>query len=106
GMALLALFVVRYAPHTAAVEAVVQKPNSNIIWLNEPGPGGGGGGGGNRMKEPPRKAELPGKDTITVPVAPTPKLEAPQETKVEATPTQQLNIPAKLMASAQETLPG
>ena len=39
-----------------------------IIWLAEPGPGGGGGGGGNKMKEPPRQAELPGKDKITVPV--------------------------------------
>ena len=48
---------------------------SNIIWLSQPGPGGGGGGGGNKMKEPPRKAELPGKDKITVPVAKPPKIE-------------------------------
>jgi TonB family protein len=105
-MALLTFFVIRYAPHSTDVSAVVEKPNSNIVWLNEPGPGGGGGGGGNKMKEPPRKAELPGKEQITVPVAKAPKLEAPQETKVEPNPAEQLNIPAKLMASAQETLPG
>jgi periplasmic protein TonB len=106
GMALLTFFVLRYAPHGADVLAVAEKPNNNIIWLNEPGPGGGGGGGGNKMKEPPRKAELPGKEQITVPVTKAPKLEAPQETKVEPNPAEQLNIPAKLMASSSETLPG
>jgi protein TonB len=106
GLALLAFIVLRYGPHNTALAAVVEKPNSNIIWLSEPGPGGGGGGGGNKMKEPPRKAELPGKEQITVPVTKAPKLEAPQETKVEPNPAEQLQIPAKLMASAQETLPG
>ena len=43
-------------------------PFHDIVWLNQPGPGGGGGGGGNRMQGPIRKAELPGKDKITVPV--------------------------------------
>jgi TonB family protein len=107
-MALLTLFVLRYGAHSTAAATVVEKPiTNNIIWLNEPGPGGGGGGGGNRMKEPPRKVEVPGKDKITVPVAPpAPKLEAPQETKVEPAPTPQLNIPAMTMASAQDTLPG
>ena len=106
GMALLTFFVLRYAPHTTVVEAVAEKPNANIIWLKEPGPGGGGGGGGNRMREPPRQAELPGKAKITVPVAKPPALEAPKEAKVEPQPPQQLDIPAVTMASAQETLPG
>ena len=52
-----------------------EQPNTNIIWLSQPGPGGGGGGGGNQMKEPPRQAELPGKDKITVPVSKPPKIE-------------------------------
>ena len=39
-----------------------------IVWLAEPGAGGGGGGGGNQQKEPIKKAELPGKEKITVPV--------------------------------------
>ena len=43
-------------------------PVNDIVWLAVPGPGGGGGGGGNKAPEPPRKAELPGKDKITVPV--------------------------------------
>jgi len=106
GLGLVAFLVLRYAPHTTEVLAVAEKPNNNIIWLNEPGPGGGGGGGGNKMKEPPRKAELPGKEQITVPVTKPPTLEVPQETKVDPNPVEQLNIPAKQMASAQETLPG
>ena len=54
-------------PHSTAT-FLPEQPNTNIIWLSQPGPGGGGGGGGNKMKEPPRQAELPGKDKITVPV--------------------------------------
>jgi TonB family protein len=79
--------------------------NANIIWLSEPGPGGGGGGGGNQMKDPPRQAEMPGKDKITVPVQKPPKLEQ-QVAKNEPSPVEQLNIPAKNLASATETLPG
>jgi hypothetical protein len=52
---------------------VLDRPSDQIIWIAEQGPGGGGGGGGNQMKEPPRKAELPGKAKITVPVAKPPQ---------------------------------
>ena len=51
------------------------------------------------MKEPPRQAELPGKDKITVPVEKPPKLEM-QQAKNEPNPVEQLNIPAKLLAAA------
>ena len=80
--------------------------NKDIVWLSVPGPGGGGGGGGNQMKEPPRKAELPGKEKITVPAAklpevvPTPK--PPDPPKAE----QQLTIPAKTLGDAQQTAVG
>ena len=102
----LVIFGVRYGganPTSAAV--LPDQPNQNIIWLSQPGPGGGGGGGGNKMKEPPRQAELPGKDKITVPVSKPPKLEM-QEVKKEPDPVAQLNIPAKLLAAAPDTLPG
>jgi TonB family protein len=58
------------------------------------------------MKEPPRKAELPGKDKITVPVEKPPSLEAPKQAKVEPNPLEQLVIPAKTLAAAQDSLPG
>jgi TonB family protein len=82
-----------------------EQPNEHIVWLSQPGPGGGGGGGGNQMKEPPRQAELPGKDKITVPVKKAPKLEQ-QEAKKEPNPVEQMDIPAKTLASAADSLPG
>lgn len=96
-VAVVVLLVVasRYHPNVVAEAQLPEQPNKNIIWLAEPGPGGGGGGGGNKMKEPPRQAELPGKDKITVPVQPKPKLEQPQQVAKEPDPVQQLNIPAK-----------
>jgi periplasmic protein TonB len=102
----LAILAVRYGSSATTAAAVLpDQPNSNIIWLSEPGPGGGGGGGGNRMKEPPRQAELPGKDKITVPVSKPPKMEM-QEVKKEPDPVAQLNIPAKSQAAALDSLPG
>jgi protein TonB len=81
-----------------------ETPSNQIIWLAQEGPGGGGGGGGNRMKEPPRRAELPGKAKITVPVAKTPSMQ--QMAKAEPNPVEQLVIPAKSLASGIESLPG
>ena len=78
-------------PASGTAPLLPEQPNKNIVWLSEPGPGGGGGGGGNRMKEPPRQAEMPGKDKITVPVSKPPKMEM-QEAKKEPDPVAQLNI--------------
>jgi TonB family protein len=97
----------RLGPSVAALPVVPPDPlNVNIVWLPEPGPGGGGGGGGNRMKEPPRKAEAPGKDKNTVPVVKAPALVAPQQAKNDPPPVEQLNIPAKALASDLDSLPG
>ncbi len=62
--------------------------NDRIIWLATPGPGGGGGGGGNKSPEPPRKAELPGKDKITVPVVKAPTFEKPVDKPPDKEPEQ------------------
>jgi len=100
------ILMVRYTSHTETSAAVLpEQPPANIVWLNQPGPGGGGGGGGNKMKEPPRKAELPGKDKITVPVEKPPSMELKQAKK-EPDPVEQLNIPAKLTMASTESLPG
>jgi TonB family protein len=103
-----ALMLPALFPHHTPVNAFLpENPNEHIVWLAEPGPGGGGGGGGNKMKEPPRVAELPGKEKITVPVqkppAPTPK---PPEKQKEPELVAQLNIPAVTLGSSVETLPG
>ena len=74
-----------------------------IIWTVAPGPGGGGGGGGNKMPEPPKKAEAPGKDKITVPAA---KPAAVQPPKPEPPQTPPLTIPAQVTQTGIETVPG
>jgi TonB family protein len=105
-LGLVVIFGLRYSSSISTSAAVLpEQPNTNIIWLSQPGPGGGGGGGGNKMKEPPRAAELPGKDKITVPVTKPPKVEM-QQVKNEPDPVAQLNIPAKSTAAALESLPG
>lgn len=104
---LLAIVVARYRPEPKIYEPQPELKTDRLVFLAEPGPGGGGGGGGNRMKEPPRVAELPGKDKITVPVekkpdlTPPPKVEEPEPPPLEA-----LNIPVMNMAAAQQMLPG
>ena len=77
----------------------------DIVWVPMEGPGGGGGGGGNEMPEPPLMAELPGPDPTSVPVSQPPELENP-ETDDDPEPEQEMNIPAKTLASSTQTLPG
>ena len=109
-------FSVSLATHVAAVLLVLfvlslpgvpipTTPESlslkNIIWTAQPGPGGGGGGGGNKTPEPPRKAELPDKQKVTIPAAQPPKMQAPEPPKPE-----QINVPAQPIASGVQELPG
>src|SRR5262245_41904955 len=68
GIAALLIFLATRLPEETKTQLVDTLKNYDIVWLPIPGPGGGGGGGGNRIPEPPRKAELPGKEKITVPV--------------------------------------
>src|SRR5262249_54835037 len=107
-VAAVILLIVASRHHATAVTSaeLPEQPNKNIIWIAEAGPGGGGGGGGNKMKEPPRKADLPGKDQVTVPVQRPPRLEQVKQVKNEPDPLEQLNTPAKTLASAQDSLPG
>jgi protein TonB len=103
--AVLVVIASRYGARDVVPAVLPDRPHSGIVWLAEPGPGGGGGGGGNEMKEPPRQAELPGEDRITVPVMepPTPEV---QVAKNEPNPIEQLTIPAQSLAAAQDSLPG
>jgi TonB family protein len=101
---ILFLLVVRYKPDLESHAMLLNSAPHEIVWLAEPGRGGGGGGGGNQQKEPIKKAELPGKEKITVPVekapapTPVPEVKPPEEEKV--------NIPAVTMSAADKTSPG
>ena len=77
---------------------------TDIVWLDQPGPGGGGGGG-NKMPDPPRRAELPGKEKITVPAAKPPKIDKPAPPK-EVAPQPQMTIPALTAAAGITEMPG
>jgi protein TonB len=99
----LALFMALYLPETAPAPQPDRLP-SDIVWLAAPGPGGGGGGGGNRMPDPPRKTEAPGKDKITVPAEKPPTMQPePPKQVAEAQP---LTIPAQPMQTGIEQVPG
>ena len=101
---LLILLLMRLAPEPTGHAMLLDRLPHEIVWLAEPGAGGGGGGGGNQQQEPIRKAELPGKEKLTVPVEklpePIPVLEAkpPEEQKV--------NIPAVTLSAENEFSPG
>jgi protein TonB len=104
-MGIIAVLVMRYAPEAQSLDPPPVDLPHDIVWLSEPGPGGGGGGGGNKMPEPPKKAELPGKEKITVPVEKKPE-PVPEPPKEEPKPAEDLVIPAKSMASAEQALIG
>jgi protein TonB len=107
--AILTLLVVasRHARSTPtrSNDALRMEAIKGLVFLSEAGPGGGGGGGGNRMKEPPRRADAPGKDAVTVPATRPPDLEQAQA-KVDPNPVEQLIVPVKPLASAVDSLPG
>jgi TonB family protein len=101
----LALLIINLVPERVGEAILPDRNPQDIVWLATPGPGGGGGGG-NQSPEPPKKAELPGEDKITVPAVkpPEPTPEAVEEPPAPLEP--QMNIPAQTMAAAAEASPG
>jgi len=76
-----------------------------LQWLDLRGLGGGGGSGGDNQREPPRRAERPGHDAMTVPVAQERSLETPRTIR-DAEPIEGVIIPARSLADMQSSLPG
>jgi periplasmic protein TonB len=102
---ILLIIAGRYASAPSA-GPVYDRPASTIVWLIEQGVGGGGGGGGNRMPEPPRQVQLPGKRRLTVPVEKPPTVDPVKQSQPEPSPVAQLTIPAQPLAAAEDTNPG
>jgi periplasmic protein TonB len=102
GVVLFLLFVATSVPGVS--DSIFDTP-ADIIWLQSPGPGGGGGGGGNKTPDPPRKAELPGKEKITVPVD-KPEQPKPELKEEPPKPETVMKIPALQTASSVQELPG
>ena len=103
GLAALCLLMLRVGRDAAPAEASNDRPRQTIIWRVVPGPGGGGGGGGNDGLQPPRRAELAGKDSATVAVKPR---EAPAEAAPDNLPEALPTIDAVPLADATRALPG
>ena len=78
-LGLLAVAVARNQPAMAVGVAGQVRPPAQMVWVpaDAAAAGGGGQGGGNQRPQPPRRAEAPGRDPLTVRPAP----------PVEATPT-------------------
>ena len=103
---LIAVAMTFFGPRTQAVH--VHEPSREIVWLVSPGPGGGGGGGGDETPEPPRKAELPGKEKITVPAVKPPEVKPalrPPDPPPPP-PEENLRIPAQTLGDSDQPLPG
>jgi TonB family protein len=96
------LLIVWLIPEPVRKAILPARLSQEIVWLAEPGPGGGGGGG-NRKPEPPKPAELPGQEKLTVPAV---KPEPTPEPAPEEPPIEQLTIPAQTIAAATDTSPG
>jgi protein TonB len=105
GGALLIAFIISRMPAKTIEYTPPDRLPDGIIWTQSVGPGGGGGGGGNRSPEPVRKAELPGKQKVTVPVEKAPKI-TPEPPKTPPKPETQMNIPAVTTSAGVQELPG
>lgn len=104
---LASVAVVRHAA-TDAVDArqalaSAQTP-VRMVFLVSPGPGGGGGGGGNRRPAPVPRAQAPGRDWLTIPVAP--RVAASPAPADATPPPQQLLLDAAPLASGMEFVAG
>jgi protein TonB len=93
----LAVLTFEPAPFDARRETAHASPEPvqvpRMVFLAVPGPRGGGGGGGNRQPTPPSRAQVIGRDRITMPVARPARAErtpaepeAPQLVVLNATP--------------------
>lgn len=103
---LVAVLMTLFGPRTEAVHR--HEPTREIVWLVSPGPGGGGGGGGENKPEPPKKAELPGKEAITVPAVKPPETKPapPKPEPPPPPPEENLRIPAQTLGHSDQPLPG
>jgi protein TonB len=106
--AVIVLIVVALHSDAPAARDVsrAEHPPAGLIFRIEARADGGGGGGGNRMKQPPRRAELPGDQGATVAVMRPVRLELPAPAINETNPVEHVVIPAERQASGVEALVG
>jgi periplasmic protein TonB len=106
GLAVIVVLAIRSAATPRRVSPPAQDGPVLLVWIPEAGRGRGGGGGGEGKPDAPRRAELPGRDALTVRVSKTPTLEPSTDVRTESEPVPHLNIPVAAMALGTETFPG
>ena len=102
-MVALGLWIATRPRSFASTESTPIVRKYDLVWIASPGPGGGGGGGGDKTPIPVTAREV-GKDRLTVPT--TRSDVAPVEKPKEPPPTEQIEISAKPLADAMQSLPG
>ncbi len=105
-MAMLVVLATRSTKASHPDTKASETTNVRMVWLNKPGPSGGGGGGGNLMKEPPRRAELPGHDARTVPATRPRAIDSPAPAPPDREPAPEVVIPVETLALGTQVLPG
>jgi TonB family protein len=100
------IFIVMRAPGAQSPASPTPQPNYELVYLQLKGPGGGGGGGGNNTPTPPRKAELPGKEKLTVPVSKPPELKPVEKPKETPPPAQEVTAPVQQITSGIDKIAG
>lgn len=97
GIVALLLVAGHHALASQAADVAIRPPMTNFVFLSTPveAGGGGGGGGGNQMPEPPRAAQLPGRDRVTVPAGSV----TPTLTLVETPEVPRIDVPVMTLAS-------
>jgi protein TonB len=101
---LLVLIITSRMPDPASSQRAAPPGPNSIVWIPQAGPGGGGGGGGDRTPDPPRRAEAPGRDRLTV-AAPLQNSVNPQPTVVTP-PEPSVEIAALPTAAGLTEMPG
>ena len=100
-----ALMLVRATTPGGAPGTAVQDRSAKIVFFEDPRDGRGGGASGNQHVEPSRAAEMPGRDSTTVPVARPPSLNLTQPLP-QPDPIETLQIAAVSLAAGHDMLPG
>lgn len=108
-LGLLAVTVARYQPAKAVSVTDQGRPPAQMVWVaaDAAAAGGGGQGGGNQRAQPPRPAEAPGRDPLTVlTVRPAPPVEPAPTPAPPSEPETTVALSAEPMAAGLTPLVG
>jgi hypothetical protein len=89
--AALLLLVSRLVPEKVYDALIPQRLSEKLVWLVQSGPGGGGGGG-NKSPDPPPRAQLKGRQEISVPAIAPPEPQPVEPEKITEPPVESQTV--------------